>query len=63
MQSDGSYEAVVLKQVLWVSGTSYVLHEIFGIDRSADDPEVWEVEGTANSNKVRGLEAAPPIRV
>ena len=60
MQSDGSYEAVVLKQVLWVSGTSYVLHEIFGIDRSPDDPEGGESEAANNSNKVRELTHSLP---
>lgn len=36
-QADGSYDIQVLKQVLWVNGASYVLHEIFGIDKSAEE--------------------------
>eukprot|EP00245_Coleochaete_scutata_P010203 TRINITY_DN352_c0_g1_i1.p1 TRINITY_DN352_c0_g1~~TRINITY_DN352_c0_g1_i1.p1 ORF type:complete len:344 (-),score=45.99 TRINITY_DN352_c0_g1_i1:687-1718(-) len=36
-QPDGTYEAQVVKQVLWVDNVSYVLHEIFGIERNADD--------------------------
>ncbi|GAQ87397.1 E3 ubiquitin-protein ligase MGRN1 [Klebsormidium nitens] len=35
-QADGSFEAQVAKQVLWAHGTSYVLHEIFGIDRNPE---------------------------
>eukprot|EP00243_Klebsormidium_subtile_P004688 TRINITY_DN1883_c0_g1_i1.p1 TRINITY_DN1883_c0_g1~~TRINITY_DN1883_c0_g1_i1.p1 ORF type:complete len:352 (+),score=76.79 TRINITY_DN1883_c0_g1_i1:201-1256(+) len=35
-QADGSFEAQVAKQVLWAHGSSYVLHEIFGIDRNPE---------------------------
>ncbi|CAI5537561.1 unnamed protein product [Closterium sp. Naga37s-1] len=37
-QADSTYGVQVLKQVLWVGGCSYVLHEIFGIDGPASSP-------------------------
>jgi hypothetical protein len=36
----------VAKQVLWANGTSYLLHEIFGIDRNPDiDPGTTDESG------------------
>ncbi|GBG71477.1 hypothetical protein CBR_g8893 [Chara braunii] len=36
-KADGFYGINVIKQVIWVDGVSYVLHDIFGIDRSRDE--------------------------
>lgn len=34
-QADGVFGAMVLRQVLWAGGCSYVLHEIFGMDTAS----------------------------
>jgi hypothetical protein len=39
----------VAKQVLWANGTSYLLHEIFGIDRN---PEIDPATTDESGNKV-----------
>lgn len=49
-QADGSFEAQVAKQVLWAHGTSYILHEIFGIDRNPESSPAGVDDG---GNKVR----------
>jgi len=38
--SDGAMEVSVVRQVLWVSGYSYVLYEIFGVDRPTEEVDV-----------------------
>eukprot|EP00271_Cylindrocystis_brebissonii_P005041 TRINITY_DN16991_c0_g1_i1.p1 TRINITY_DN16991_c0_g1~~TRINITY_DN16991_c0_g1_i1.p1 ORF type:complete len:452 (+),score=103.49 TRINITY_DN16991_c0_g1_i1:355-1710(+) len=48
-QPDGSFSVQVMKQVLWGGGTSYVLHEIYGIDRSSEE-DVGSVS-TREANK------------